>query len=167
MLRSGHGNKEVTGVLRGSFGSKYFQLKNIFLIPPHPLINFEIKKYYQNEPRFHGVYSRDNLPQRIKDGAYIINLDKYADVCAHKIALYNSNIEIIYLDNFEAEHVPNEIIKFIGHKNIKANTFRIQAKKSILCGHFCIGFIDLMFAGKTLTIVVSFLLMILKNKMII
>ena len=62
MLRSGQGNKEVTGVLRGSFGSKYFQLKNIFLILPHPLTNFEIKKYYQNEPRFHGVYSRDNLP---------------------------------------------------------------------------------------------------------
>ena len=70
--------------------------------------------------------------------------------------MYNSNIEIIYLDNFGTEHVPNEIIKFIGHKNRKANTFRIQAKKSILCGHFCIGFIDLMFAGKTLIYYSSF-----------
>ena len=44
--------------------------QNGFLIPPHPLTNFEIQKYYQNEPRFNGVYSRDNLP-KIKDGAYI------------------------------------------------------------------------------------------------
>ena len=53
-------------------------------MPPHPLTNFEIQKYYQNEPRFNGVYSRDNLPERssteIKDGAYIINLDEYSDM---------------------------------------------------------------------------------------
>ena len=45
-----------------------------FLMPPHPLTNFEIKKYYQNEPRFNGVFSRNNLPKIIRDGAYIINL---------------------------------------------------------------------------------------------
>ena len=54
-------------------------------MPPHPLTNFEIQKYYQNEPsyqnepRFNGVYSRDNL-QKIKDGACIINLDGYSDI---------------------------------------------------------------------------------------
>ena len=41
--------------------------QNEFLMPPHPLINFEIEKYYQNEPRFNGIYSRDNL-SKIKDG---------------------------------------------------------------------------------------------------
>ena len=46
-------------------------------MPPHPLPNLEIQKYYQNESRFNGVYSRDNLPDEIKDGAYIINLDEY------------------------------------------------------------------------------------------
>ena len=51
-------------------------------MPPHPLVNFEIQKYYQNEPRFNGAYSRDNLPQ-IKDGAYIINLDEYSDIGTH------------------------------------------------------------------------------------
>ena len=51
-----------------------------FLMPPHPLTNFEIQKYYQNEPRFTGVCSRNNLPEKIKDGAYVINLDEYADV---------------------------------------------------------------------------------------
>ena len=41
---------------------------------PHPLTNFEIQKYYQNEPRFNGVYSRNNSPEKMKDGAYVINL---------------------------------------------------------------------------------------------
>ena len=40
-------------------------------MPPHPLTNFEIQKYYQNEPRFNGVYSRNNLTEKIKSGAYI------------------------------------------------------------------------------------------------
>ena len=56
------------------------------LMPPHPLTNFEIQKCYQNEPRLHGVYSRNNL-QKIKDGAYIINLDEYSDIETHWVAL--------------------------------------------------------------------------------
>ena len=44
-------------------------------MPPHPLTNFEIQKYYQNEPRFKGVYSSDDL-QKTKDGAYVVNLDE-------------------------------------------------------------------------------------------
>ena len=58
-------------------------------MPPHPLTNFEIQKYYQNEPRFTGVCSRNNLPEKIKDGAYVINLDEYADVGTHQIALFS------------------------------------------------------------------------------
>ena len=53
------------------------------LILPSPLKNFEIKDYYENEPRFNGVYSRDNLSKIIKNGAYAINLDEYADVGTH------------------------------------------------------------------------------------
>ena len=49
----------------------------------HPLTNFEIQKHYQNEPRFNGVYSRDNLPDKIKDGEYIINPDEYSDIGTH------------------------------------------------------------------------------------
>ena len=45
-------------------------------MPPHPLTYFEIKKYYLNERKFNGVYSRNNLP-KIKDEAYVINLDEY------------------------------------------------------------------------------------------
>ena len=58
---------------------------------------------------------------------------------------------VTYFDLFGVEHVPNEIKKFIGNKNIKTNIFRIQAYDSIMCGYFCIGFIDFMLAGKTLT----------------
>ena len=117
---------------------------------PHSLINFEIQKYCQNEPRFNGVYSRDNLP-RIKDVEYIINLDDYSDIEIHWIALYVQNNDVTYFDSFGVEHIPKEIRTFISNKNIKTNIFRIQAYDSIMCGYFCIGFIDFMLAGKTLT----------------
>ena len=70
------------------------------MIPPDPLTNFEIQAYYQNEPRFNGVYSRDNLPDKIKDGAYVINLDEYSDIETHWIALYVNNKTVTYLDSF-------------------------------------------------------------------
>ena len=57
-------------------------------MPPHPLTNFEIQKYYENKSRFNGVYSRNNLPKKIKDGAYVINLDEHADTGTHCIALF-------------------------------------------------------------------------------
>ena len=55
---------------------------------PYPLISLEIQIYYQNESRFNGVYSRDNVPNKIKDGAYVINLDEYSDIGTHWVALY-------------------------------------------------------------------------------
>ena len=122
-----------------------------FLMPPHHLKNFEIQKYYQNEPRFNGVYSRNNLPKKIKDGAYVINLDEYADVDTHWIALSCNRSEIVYLDSFGIEHVPQEIKEFVENKNIIAHIFRVQANNSIMCGYFCIGFIDFMLADKKLT----------------
>ena len=66
----------------------------------HPLTNFEIQKYYQNEPRLNGIYSRDNLP-KIKDGTYVISLDEYSDIATHWIALYASNDNVIYYDSLE------------------------------------------------------------------
>ena len=119
-------------------------------MPPHPLTNFEIRKHYENGPRFNGVYSRHNLPKKTKNGAYVINLDEYANEGTHWVALYAKNNEVIYFDSFGVEHVPKEIKRFIGHKDIKANIFRIQAYNSIMCGYFCIGFIDFMFVNKTL-----------------
>ena len=107
----------------------------------HPLTNFEIQKYYQNESRFNGVYSRDNLP-KIKDRNYVINLDEYSDIGTHWVALYVQNNNVTYFDSFGVEHIPKEIRAFIYNKNIKTNTFRIQAYDSIMCGYFCIRFID-------------------------
>ena len=74
-------------------------------MPPYPLTNFEIQKYYQNEPRFNGVYLRDNL-QKVKDGAYIINLDEYSDIGTHWVALYVQNNDVTYFDSFGVEHIP-------------------------------------------------------------
>ena len=120
------------------------------MIPPHPLTNFETQIYYQNEPRFNGVYSRDNLPDKIKDGVYLINLDDYSDIGTHWIALYVNNKTVAYCDSFGVEHIPKEIKKF-NNKNIIANIFRIQAYDSVMCGYFCIGFIDFMVKGNNLT----------------
>ena len=118
----------------------------------HPLTNFEIQAYYQNEPRFFGIYSRDNLPDKIKYGAYVVNLDEYSDIGTHWIALYVNNKTVTYLDSFGVEHTPKEIKKFINNKNIIANIFRIQAYDSVMCRYFCIGFINCMFMGKSLTL---------------
>ena len=82
MLRAGYGNKVENRTSRADYGSKDLPLKKK-LIPPHPLTNFEIQKYYHNKPRFNGVYSRNNLPKKIKNGAYVTNLDEYADVGTH------------------------------------------------------------------------------------
>ena len=106
-------------------------------------------KYYENKFRFNGVYSRDNL-YKIKDGTYVINLDEYSDIGTHWVALWVNN-NVTYFDSFGVEHIPNEIMKFIENRNIKTNIFRIQAYDSIMCGYFCIGFIDFMLKGKSLT----------------
>ena len=86
-----------------------------------------------------------------------------ADVGTHWIALYVKNNAVIYFDSFAVEHVPKEIKKFIGLKNIKTNIFRIQADNSIMYGYFCTGFIDLMFTGKAL---IDFTSLILRKMMI-
>ena len=75
-------------------------------MPSHPLTSFEIQKYYQNEPRFNGVYSRDKLPKKIKDGTYVINLDEYADVGTHWIGLFCRRSQIVYFGSVSVEHVP-------------------------------------------------------------
>ena len=127
-------------------------------MPPDPSTNFEIQKHYQNdaqrssknEPRFNGVYSRDNLP-KIKDAAYVINLDEYSYIGTHWIAFHASNDSATYFDSFGVEHIPKEIKIFINKSTFVTNVFRIQAYDSIMCRYFCIGYIDFMLAEKTLT----------------
>ena len=71
----------------------------------HPLTNIEIKKYYQNEPKFNGVFSRNNL-LKIKGKAYDINLDEFKSIGTHWIALYLNGNNIIYFDSFGVEDIP-------------------------------------------------------------
>ena len=93
-------------------------------MPPHLLSNFQIQKYYQNDSRFNGVYSRDNL-SKMKDGAYVINLDEYSDIGTHWVALWVNNNDVTYFDSFDVEHIPKEI--FIDRSlSITTNIFRIQ-----------------------------------------
>ena len=87
---------------------------------PHSLTNFRMQKYYQNELRFNGFYSRNNLP-KIKDGAYVINHDEYRSKGTHWIALYVNIDNITYFDNFGIEHIPKETKTFIDNKHITAS----------------------------------------------
>ena len=78
VIRAGERTARVGYGSRRSSSKKFHLKKN--LIQPHPLTNFEIQTYYQNEPRFNGVYSRDNVSDKIKHGAYVINRDEYSDI---------------------------------------------------------------------------------------
>ena len=75
---------------------------------PHSLTNFEIQKYYQNEPKFKGVYSRNNLP-KIKNEANVINLDEFKSIGTHWIALCVNAENVTYFDSFEVEHIPKKL----------------------------------------------------------
>ena len=160
------------GIVCAGSGSK----KNLnSLLPFHPLTNTEISEYYANEPRFNGVYPRNNLPNKIKRGAYVINLDEYENTGTHWVSLFVKPKYTVYFDSFGVEHIPKEINKFIrskelrakalrskelgsavGHavglavrNEIKSNIFRIQAYDSIMCGYFCIELINYMLKSKT------------------
>ena len=87
----------------------------------------------------------------------MINLDEYESIVTHWIALYVNNnnnnnnnndndndSNIIYFDSFGVEHIPKESKKFIGNKDVTTNIYRVQAYDSVMCGYFCIGFIDFM-----------------------
>ena len=141
MMRAGEGIVRAGGEAKKILNS---------LLPFHPLTNIEISECYANVPRFNGVYSRNNFQKKIKKGAYVINLDEYENTGTHWIALFAKTDEAIYFDSFGIELIPKEIEHAIGNKEIKANIFRLQAYDSIMCGYYCIEFINYMLKGKTL-----------------
>ena len=104
------------------------------------------------------MYSRNNLPNKIKKGAYVINLDEYENTGTRWVSLFVKPKYTVYFDSFGIEHIPKEINKFINNDmtksgaiaRIKSNIFRIQAYDSIMCRYFCIEFINYMLKGKTL-----------------
>ena len=95
------------------------------------------------------LYSRNNVP-KIKDRAYIVNLDEYESKRTRWIALQVKSDTLRYFDRFGVEHILKEIKKIIGNRNIKTNIYRIQAYDSIMCRYVCTGFIDFILKGKSL-----------------
>ena len=152
IVRAGEGS--VASRAKGEGNKKNLNL----LLRFHPLTNIEIREYYKNERRFSGVYWRNNLPNKIKKGAYVINLDEYENTGTHWVALFVKPKYTVYFDRFGIEHIPKEINKFINKDTtkssaiarIKSNIFRIQTYDSIMCGYVCIEFINYMLKGKTL-----------------
>ena len=132
--------------------------KTKFTVTFSSFYNIDINEYYKNEPRFNGVYSRNNLPNKIKKGAYVTNLDEYENTGTHWVSLFVKPKYAVYFDSFGVEHIPKEINKFINNDTtkpsaiarIKSNIFRIQAYDSIMCRYFCIEFINCILKGKTL-----------------
>ena len=92
-----------------------------------PFNNFPKKKFSENEPKFNGVYSRNNLP-KIRDGAYLTNLDEFKLIGTHWIALYVNRKNATYFDSFGVKHIPKEIKKPLGNKNVITNICRIQTQ---------------------------------------
>ena len=113
------------------------------MMPPH-------KRYYQDDLIFNGVYSRYNLPNKRKDGAYVINLDKYVDIGAYLITLYSHGNTEIYFGSFGVEDIPKAIKKIIDKNRIQEYmNYRIQAYNTVKCRYFCIRFIVFMLQGKS------------------
>ena len=102
MMRAGE------GIVRAGEGSGSKKKLNS-LLPFHPLANIEINEYYKNGPRFNGAYSRNNLSNKIKKGAYVINLDEYENTGTHWVALFVKPKYTVYFDSFGIEHIPKEI----------------------------------------------------------
>ena len=134
-------------------------------MPSYPLTNFELQRHYQNEPKFNGIYSRNNLP-KINDGAYVINLDEFKSIGTHWIALYVNGNNIINFDSFGVEHISKEFKNIMRNKSIITTIYRIQAY-SIMPGYFCIGFIDFMLKGQKFIrlCIFYFLVMIMRRMM--
>ena len=124
IMRAGEGSAasraKGDGIVRAGSGSKKTPLN--LLSPFHPLTNIEINEYYKNEPRFNGVYSRNNLPNKIKKGAYVTNLDEYENTGTHWVSLFVKPKYTVYFDSFGVEHIPKEINEFINNDTTKSSS---------------------------------------------
>ena len=99
-------------------------------MPPHPLTNYEIQNYYENETKFNCTYSTSNL-SKLKDEVYITNPDEYKSVGSNWISFYVNDDNVTYFGIFRVKHIPKEIKKLIGNKNVITNIYRTQAYDSI------------------------------------
>ena len=119
------------------------------LVSLHPLKNIEITNYFEYESRLNGVFSRNNLP-KIKDEVCVINLNDKNSKKAHCVWVFIDKNVVLYFDSFGIQYIPPEVLNKIIDKSITHNLFRIQDNESIMCGFYCIAFIEYMSSGKTL-----------------
>ena len=96
------------------------------------------------------MFSRNNLP-KLQKGAYVINLYRSKNTGTHWVVIFVKSHEVIYFDSFVVEYIAKEIMKSMLNKIIKTNIFRIQDYDSIICGYFCISFIEFLLKNKSLT----------------
>ena len=96
------------------------------------------------------VFIQEIIYQNLKKGSYVINLDHSKNTGTHWVVIFVKKDEIIYFDSFGVGYIPKEIMERIKNKIIKTSIFRIQDNNSIMCGYFCILFIEYMLNNKTL-----------------
>ena len=113
-----------------------------FSMPSCPLTNFEMQRYYQNKPKFNGLFPRSNLA-KIKDGTYVINPDEFKSIGNYWIALYVNVYNMTYFETFGVEHIPKETKKTMWNKNVLTNIYRIQAYDLIMCVCFVLDLLIL------------------------
>lgn len=115
-----------------------------------PLSNHDIDNYYHDIDDYHGCYSKDVLPKKIKTGFYIINLDNYSGAGTHWCLIYNANPKyILYIDPFGLI-APIDAVTFMrkAKKEIFYSTEQLQNENSVLCGYYCIYFADQLMSGR-------------------
>ena len=134
------------GIYRAGSQGQGFKIKSLTL---------KIQECFKEEKRFNVVYSRNNLT-KLKKGSYVVNLDHSKNTGTHWVVIFVKEDEVIYFDSFGVEYIPKETMEIIehsslGNKNIKTSISRMQDYNSIMCGYFCILFIEYMLNNKTLT----------------
>ena len=120
-----------------------------FLVPLNPLNNIKITNYLHYEPRLNGLFSRNNLP-RIKDGAFVINLDDTDSKGKHWVSLLIDKNTAVSFESFGIEYIALEVLNKIRDKSVTHNIFRMQDNESIAYGFYCITFIEYILVRKTL-----------------
>ena len=119
------------------------------LVPVHPFGKIEITKYSNYRPRFHNIFSRDNLP-RINDNAYAINLDDKQSNGTHWVPLFIDKNTAVQFNSIWTGYNPQDALNEITDKSITHNIFRIQSDDSVMCEFNSIDFIECKIVGKTL-----------------
>ena len=95
------------------------------------------------------LFSINNLP-KIKDGAYVINLNDKNSKGTHWVSLFTDRNLDVYFDFFGIDYIPQEVLNKDKNKSTTHNIFRIQDNESIMCRFNCIAFIEYMLARKNL-----------------